>query len=88
MHELSLAIALVEVASDAARSLGASRVSRLFVRLGAGAGVVAEALRLSFALAAEGTILQGARLEVEAGEGPHLQLRAMEVVDPTLPSNC
>jgi hydrogenase nickel incorporation protein HypA/HybF len=88
MHELSLAIALVEVASDAAHSLGASRVSRLFVRLGAGAGVVAEALRFSFDVAAEGTILQGARLEVEAGEGPHLQLRAMEVVDAILPANC
>jgi Zn finger protein HypA/HybF involved in hydrogenase expression len=47
MHELSLAIALVEVASDAAHSLGASRVSRLFVRLGPGAGVAAEALRFS-----------------------------------------
>jgi Zn finger protein HypA/HybF involved in hydrogenase expression len=35
------------VASDAAHSLGASRVSRLFVRLGPGAGVAAEALRFS-----------------------------------------
>ncbi|HEU4927449.1 MAG TPA: hydrogenase/urease maturation nickel metallochaperone HypA [Vicinamibacterales bacterium] len=66
----------------------AEQHARLFVRLGAGAGVVAEALRFAFDLAAEGTILQGARLEVEAGEGPHLQLRAMEVVDAILPANC
>jgi hydrogenase nickel incorporation protein HypA/HybF len=88
MHELSLAIALVEVASDAAKGLGAAGVNRLFVRLGAGAGVVPEALRFSFDVAAEGTIVQGARLEVEAGEGPHLQLRAMEVVNVTVPAEC
>ena len=87
MHEVSLAIALVEVASEAAHTLGATRVNRLFVRLGAGAGVLAEALRFSFDVAAEGTIVQGARLEVETGEGPHLQLRAMEVVNVTVPAD-
>jgi hydrogenase nickel incorporation protein HypA/HybF len=51
MHELSIAITLVELAADAARSLGAARVNRLFVRLGSRAGVAPEALRLSFDLA-------------------------------------
>ena len=36
MHELSIAITLVELAVEAAQSLGAVRVSRLFVRLGLG----------------------------------------------------
>lgn len=88
MHELSIAITLVELAAEAAQSLGAAGVSRLFVRLGAGAGVTAEALRLSFDLAAEGTVVQGARLELEPVEGANLQLSAMEVVDPAVPANC
>jgi hydrogenase nickel incorporation protein HypA/HybF len=88
MHELSIAITLVELAADAARSLGAARVNKLFVRLGTGAGVTAEALRFSFDLAAEGTIVQGARLELERVDGPNLQLSAMEIVDAAVPANC
>jgi len=88
MHELSIAITLVELAADAARSLGAARVNRVFVRLGTRAGVAAEALRFSFDLAAEGTIVQGARLELEPVDGPDLLLNAMEVVDAAIPANC
>jgi hydrogenase nickel incorporation protein HypA/HybF len=81
MHELSIALALVELASEEAQRLGASRINTLFVRLGARAGVVAEALRFSFDLAADGTVAHGARLELEQVDGCDLQLRAMEVVD-------
>jgi len=88
MHELSIAIRLVELAAEAAQSLGAARVSRLFVRLGTGAGVTAEALRVSFDPAAAGTVVQGARLELEPVEGPNLQLSALEIVDPAVPVNC
>ena len=88
MHELSIAIALVEVAEEAAQSLRAARVNRLFLRLGARAAVEVEALRVSFDLAAEGTIVQGARLELEPAEGADLRLSAMEVVDPEVLPNC
>ena len=88
MHELSIAITLVELAQDAAQSLGAARVNRLFVRLGTRAGVAAEALRFSFDLAAEGTIVEGARLEFEPVDGPDLLLSAMEVVDAATAPNC
>lgn len=65
MHELSIAMSLVEVAESAARRAGASRVVSLQLRLGAMAGVVREALEFSFPLAAEGTLVEGAALEVE-----------------------
>jgi len=81
MHELSIAIALVELASEEAQRLGAVRVDALFVRLGARSSVAADALRFSFDLAAAGTIADGARLELEPADGSDLQLRAMEVVD-------
>lgn len=65
MHELSIAMSLVEAACEKAAELGGVRVEALNVRLGALSGVVREALEFSFDLAAEGTAIAGARLAVE-----------------------
>lgn len=65
MHELSIALSLVELAGAAARRAGAPHVTAVHLRLGVMAGVVREALEFSFPLAAEGTPLAGARLEIE-----------------------
>ncbi len=64
MHELSIAHDLVEIASTAAREAGAVRVSVVRVAIGALAGVVKDSLLFSFDIAAAGTPLQGARLEI------------------------
>ena len=85
MHELAIALSLVETASDEAARLGARHVATLFVRIGNLSGVVDDALRFSFDVAAEGTIVQGARLELEPVDGRDLQLRAMEVLDDDAP---
>ncbi len=65
MHELSIAVALVAQASAAAAAAGAPRVSAVTIRLGQLSGVVPGALQFAFELAAEGTVLAGARLDVE-----------------------
>lgn len=65
MHELSIALSLVDVASEAASRLGPVRVHALHLRLGALSGVVKEALEFSFEIAVKGTALEGARLEIE-----------------------
>jgi hydrogenase nickel incorporation protein HypA/HybF len=65
MHELSIATSLVELGSAAAERAGAARVGVVYLRLGALAGVVREALEFSFELAAADTLLAGARLEIE-----------------------
>ena len=65
MHELSIAVALVEMACEKAAELGDVRVEALRLRLGPLAGVVREALVFSFDLAAEGTAIAGARLDIE-----------------------
>ncbi|HLY24304.1 MAG TPA: hydrogenase maturation nickel metallochaperone HypA [bacterium] len=65
MHELSIAVSLVEMASERAAEIGGPRVDAVHVRLGALSGVVEEALRFSFDLAAGGTPVDGARLIVE-----------------------
>lgn len=65
MHELSIAVSLVEVAAEQAAALGDVRVEALHVRLGALSGVVKESLLFCFDAAARGTALEGARLEIE-----------------------
>lgn len=65
MHELSIALSLVEIAGDAAARAGVEQVTVVHVRVGALAGVVRESLEFSFAIAAADTPLAGARLAVE-----------------------
>jgi hydrogenase nickel incorporation protein HypA/HybF len=66
MHELSIAMSLIDAASEELPRLGPGvRVSALHVRLGPLAGVVADALMFSFDMAASGSRIDGARLEIE-----------------------
>lgn len=65
MHELSIAMALVEMATEKLESLGDVQVEALHVRLGPLAGVVKDALAFSFERAAAGSPVEGARLEIE-----------------------
>lgn len=65
MHELSIALNLVEMVEEAARRAGAECVVAVHLRLGAMSGVVREALEFCFPLAAQGTLLADARLEIE-----------------------
>jgi hydrogenase nickel incorporation protein HypA/HybF len=65
MHELGLAIEIVDVVAEEAAKLGAVRVTGVRLRVGALAGVVKEALLFSFDAATAGTPLEGARLSIE-----------------------
>ncbi|MFE2745759.1 hydrogenase maturation nickel metallochaperone HypA [Streptomyces scopuliridis] len=69
MHELSIATAVVAQVEEAVRTNGGGRVTSLRLRIGELAGVVPEALRFSFGLASEGTVLAGARLNVDTVPG-------------------
>jgi hydrogenase nickel incorporation protein HypA/HybF len=64
MHELSIAVSLVDAACEKARTLGDVRVEALHLRLGALSGVVRDALLFSFDVAVQGTAIAGARLEI------------------------
>ena len=65
MHELSIAYNLIETAEAAAREAGAQRVTAVHLRLGVMSGVVEDALRFGFDVAAQNTLLEGAALEIE-----------------------
>ena len=65
MHELSIAVELVDVACEELVRLGDVHVDAVHVRIGPQCGVVKDALLFSFEVAAADTPLAGARLEIE-----------------------
>ena len=64
MHELSIAMSIVELAQEEAERRGA-RIDAVHLKLGALSGVVKEALLSSYEMACEDTPLQGSRLVFE-----------------------
>jgi hydrogenase nickel incorporation protein HypA/HybF len=65
MHELSIALRLLDLAAQAAQAQGTGRVLAVHVKVGAWSGVVPEALRSAFEVARVGSPLAEARLEIE-----------------------
>jgi hydrogenase nickel incorporation protein HypA/HybF len=66
MHELSLAMGIVDAISEAAVKAGAARVVRVKLRVGILSGVVPDALRFSYEVACQDTLLDGSILEMES----------------------
>ncbi|MDH6128306.1 hydrogenase maturation nickel metallochaperone HypA [Kitasatospora sp. GP82] len=65
MHEMSIALAVVEQVARAARSHGAEAVESVRLQVGELAGVVPESLEFCFELACADTVVAGARLLTE-----------------------
>jgi hydrogenase nickel incorporation protein HypA/HybF len=65
VHELSIAESLIEQVETAVRADGAARVTSVRLRIGALAAIDADALRFGFDVAAAGTLLEGAALDIE-----------------------
>src|SRR5437879_12080569 len=64
MHELSIAMGIVEAAMDEARQRKV-QVSAVHLRLGVLSGVVKDALLFSYEVACQDTPLEGSRLLIE-----------------------
>jgi hydrogenase nickel incorporation protein HypA/HybF len=79
MHELSIAMSIVELVEEEAAQRGGVRVNAIHLKLGALAGVVKEALLASYELACDGTSLAGSRLVFEEGPGRELEVVALEI---------
>ncbi len=65
MHELSIALNMVDIAAETAERNGGGRVEALYLKLGAFSGVVKDALLFSWELACADTPLEGSRLVIE-----------------------
>src|SRR5947209_1077287 len=64
MHELSIALSIIDLAAEAAERHGGGRVAAIHLKLGPLSGVVREALVWAYDLAREGTPLHQAELVV------------------------
>ena len=65
MHELSIALSLIDAAEEEAARRGDARVTALHVRIGPLSGVVPNALLSAYGLACEGSSLDGSKLIIE-----------------------
>jgi len=65
VHELSVALSIIESAEEEVSRQGGGRVHAVHIRVGPLSGVVKDALLFSFALACEGTPLEGSSLLIE-----------------------
>jgi hydrogenase nickel incorporation protein HypA/HybF len=65
MHELSIAMSIVEMAQEEAERQGNVQVLAVHLRLGMLSGVVKEALLSSYDMACEATALEGSQLLIE-----------------------
>jgi hydrogenase nickel incorporation protein HypA/HybF len=81
MHELSIALSLVDTICDELPKIGQVSVRCVHVRIGALSGVVPEALSFAFDVACGDSPIAGAQLAIEAASGRELELIAVEVLD-------
>lgn len=65
MHEMMLAASLIELVEEQARASGLGRVDKVWLTLGALAGVQEDALAFGFEVARRGTCADGATLCIE-----------------------
>jgi len=65
MHELSIAMSIVEMAQEEAEQRGGVQISAVHLKLGALSGVVKEALLSAYEMACYDTPLQGSCLVVD-----------------------
>jgi hydrogenase nickel incorporation protein HypA/HybF len=66
MHELSIAISMIDQIAEESACRGGLDVEVVHMRLGVFAGVDKDALLFAYELASEGTPLQGSRLVIES----------------------
>ena len=68
MHEMSIAMSVIEAVADKARQEGCSVVTSIQIVVGSLAGVQVESLRFCFSAAARNTPVEGAELLIEERE--------------------
>jgi hypothetical protein len=81
MHELSIAMNIVEGVLEEAQRHGTTRVQAVHLRLGPLSGVDKEALLFAYPMACEGTILENSRLQIIETGGNELEITAFELAD-------
>jgi hydrogenase nickel incorporation protein HypA/HybF len=79
MHELSIALSMIDMANEELLRHEGQRVTALHLKLGALSGVVKESLNFSWEIACQGTALEGSQLVIEETQGRELEVVALEL---------
>jgi len=66
MHEISVAMSILEIAEEKAREQNSQCIQVVKIRLGEFTTIVREALQFAFEVARRGTLAENAQLEIEA----------------------
>lgn len=82
MHELSIALSIIEGVEEELARRSPARVSSVHLRLGALSGVSKDSLLFCYEIACEGTRLQGSTLAIDdSPSGSELEVFALELLD-------
>ena len=65
MHELSIALSIIEMATEESNKRDGAKIDAVHLKLGKLSGVVKDALLFSWEIACQQTSLEGSRLEIE-----------------------
>jgi hydrogenase nickel incorporation protein HypA/HybF len=65
MHELSIAISIVEIVEEEARQAGAHAIDKVHLEIGSLSGVMPDALEFAMKEAVIGTSLQNSNIEID-----------------------
>lgn len=76
MHELSVTREIVAIVCDAAQH---RRVHKVTLEIGRQSCVAPEAIAFCFEVVAQGTLAEGARLDIHATDGTELNVATMEI---------
>lgn len=79
MHELSIAMSILEGVEEEVVRQGYGAVEAIHIRIGPLSGIVPEALLGAFEMAREQTPFAACTLEIETGSGRELELTALEL---------
>jgi hydrogenase nickel incorporation protein HypA/HybF len=79
MHELSIAMSILDSLEEETNQRGYDRVEAVHVRIGELSGVVPEALQSAYEMAAEQTPFAQSRLVIELVSGRELEICALEI---------
>ncbi len=65
MHELPITQRIIDIASEAAKTRGASRITKIQLVAGDASGYMEESIRMYFDLVSSGSLCEGAELSFE-----------------------
>jgi hydrogenase nickel incorporation protein HypA/HybF len=80
VHELSISRNIVAIVNDAAAG---RRVRCVTLEIGKRSGVMPHALRFTFDVVVQGTVLEGAELDIRETAGDELKIKTMELDEVT-----